>query len=169
MGKDNSAQKDHVDLIIAQWQAERPDLDARPMALVGRTLRAAKVFDREIMRVIGSFDLSFGEFDVLACLLRSGAPYELTPGELLETLMLSSGAMTNRIDRLERSGLVARRPDPDDRRGVRVALTDKGKELIGKAITAHVENEARVLDTLSTKEQETLSSLLRKVLTQFGQ
>ncbi len=161
--------RDHVDGILEQWARERPDLDARPMGVVGRALRLAKVFEREIMRTISTHDLSFGEFDVLAVLLRSGSPYALTPKRLLESLMLSSGALTNRLDGLERDGLVARDPDPDDRRGVIVSLTAAGRKLIRQAVTDHVANEHDMLDDcLSVKEQETLTRLMRKVLVKYA-
>lgn len=162
--------KDRVDTIIEQWRRERPGLEPLlAMEVAGRLLRTAKVFDREIMRVIGAHGLSFGEFDVLACLMRSGSPYELTPGQLLDTMMLTSGAMTNRIDKLEESGLVARRPDPEDRRGVRVRLTARGEKIIARAVTEHVENEKNALDALTTKEQKILAGLLRKLLVKHGQ
>ncbi len=132
--------RDHVDGILEQWARERPELDARPMGVVGRALRCAKIFQREIMRTISTHDLSFGEFDVLAVLLRSGPPYALTPKRLLESLMLSSGALTNRIDGLERAGLVARDPDASDRGGVVVSLTSAGTERIDQAVADHVAN-----------------------------
>lgn len=162
-------ERDHVDKILDQWARERPELDALPMGVVGRALRLAKIFQREIMRAIAAYDLSFGEFDVLAVLLRSGPPYALTPTRLLESLMLSSGALTNRIDGLERAGLVARGSDPSDRRGVVVSLTDAGAQRIGEAVTAHVANEHAMLDDcLSVREQQTLTRLMRKVLAKYG-
>lgn len=163
------AQRDHVDTILEQWTRERPELDSLPMGVVGRTLRLAKVFEREILRTIARYDLTFGEFDVLAVLLRSGPPHALTPTRLLDSLMLSSGALTNRLDRLESAGLIARAPDPTDRRGVVVSLTDAGAARIGEAITAHVANEHSMLDDcLSVREQESLTRIMRKVLVKFG-
>jgi DNA-binding MarR family transcriptional regulator len=108
--------------------------------------------------------LNSGEFDVLASLRRSGTPYQLTPTELFRTLMLSSGAMTNRLDRLEHAGLIVRLPDPSDRRGTLVGLTARGREIADVAVTAHVANEHRLLDTLSAEEQAQLAQLLRKLL-----
>lgn len=161
--------QDRVDVIIEQWRNESPSLEPLlAMEVVGRVLRIAKVFDQEILRVVARHDLNFGEFDVLACLLRSGPPYELTPGQLLETMMLTSGAMTNRVDGLEKAGLVKRKPDPEDRRGVRVGLTGKGKKIIGRAVVEHVENEKNMLDALSETEQRRLAGLLRKLLVKYG-
>lgn len=163
----SSSEKDPVDDILAQWHRERPDLDVSPMGLIGRMTRLASHLRKAIGKTFAEFGLQLGEFDVLATLRRSGAPYQLTPTELFKSMMVSSGTMTNRIDRLEHSGLVERIPDVRDRRGTLIQLTDKGLNLIDEAVTAHVENEHRILSDLSQQEKEALSDLLRKLLLSF--
>lgn len=158
---------DPVDKILAQWQRERPDLDVSPMAIVGRVGRLSKHFDRAIQSTFSEFGLQSGEFDVLATLRRSGRPYQLSPTELFNMLMVSSGTMTHRIDRLEKTELVKRIPDPDDRRGMLITLTDKGFELIEAAVTAHVANEHRILSVLQEPERQSLTRLLRQLLLSF--
>lgn len=154
---------DAVDQILRQWAVERPDLDVSPMGVFGRLSRAARVLDRSLAQTFGRYGLNGGEFDVLAALRRSGEPYSLTPTELYRSMMLSSAAMTNRIDRLEKRGLVDRGPDPDDRRGVKISLTTKGFELVEEAVTAHVEGEQRLLDALSHEERQHLAELLSRL------
>ncbi len=134
------------------------------MAVVGRISRASRYIERALQATYASFDLNTGEFDVLATLRRQGVPYHLSPTELLRALMLSSGAMTNRIDRLEAMELVVRGGDPTDRRGVLVALTAKGQQVVEAALVAHVVSEERLLASLSGPERELLASLLRKLL-----
>jgi DNA-binding MarR family transcriptional regulator len=135
------------------------------MALIGRLSEASQAISRDrLAPLFASFGLQRGEFDVLATLRRSGAPYALTPTALYEATMVTSGAMTARLDRLEKAGLIARAPHPADRRGVLVRLTGKGRELIDEAVTAHVENERRILSGLTAKEQETLIELLEKLI-----
>jgi DNA-binding MarR family transcriptional regulator len=156
---------DRVEAGRAQWARERPDLDPDWQALLGRLTDAGEIIMRDHLNpLFARFDLQPGEFDVLAALRRSGAPFMLSPTALYETAMISSGAMTNRIDRLEKAGLVARQPDPDDRRGKLVALSKKGKTLIDQAIVAHVENEKRVLASLSLAERRALAKLLKKLV-----
>lgn len=155
---------DHVDLVIKQWRDERPDIDPSPMAVIGRLVRLSAIINNELQQVFVKFDLNIGEFDVLATLLRSGKPYALTPNSLFKALMLSSGAMTNRVDRLELKKLVKRTPDPNDRRSIIVSLTPKGLELINKAISDHVHKGDELLTCFSKKEQETMAKLLRKLL-----
>ena len=159
--------RDQVDRILEQWARERPDVDISAIALVGRLRRVARHFELGSEAVHATFGLAGGAFNVLAALRRSGPPYRLSPTELFRALMLSSGAMTNRIDRLEQAGLVARGPDPDDRRGVLVSLTPKGRELIDAAIVAHAENGRRLLGSLTRTEQQVLAGLLRKLLLSF--
>jgi len=135
------------------------------MALIGRLSEASQAISRDrLAPLFASFGLQRGEFDVLATLRRSGAPYALTPTALYEATMVTSGAMTARLDRLEKAGLIARAPHPADRRGVLVRLTGKGRKLIDEAVTAHVENERRILSGLTAKEQETLIELLEKLI-----
>lgn len=158
---------DRVDQILAQWQRERPDLDVSPMGIIGRMGRLAKHLERAIQETFSEFGLNVGEFDVLATLRRSGQPYQLSPTELFNTLMVSSGTMTHRIDRLEQAELVKRIPHPNDRRGTLIELTDKGFNVIEEAVEAHVVNEHRVLSVLEESEREALAQLLRKFLVSF--
>lgn len=159
---------DTIDRILAQWKKERPDLETGPMGLVGRIQRAAAALRPVLDRTHSASGLQGDTFDVLAALRRSGAPYQLSPTDLYREMMLTSGAMTNRIDRLEAAGLVARRADPHDRRGTLVRLTAKGKALVDAAATKHVANEARVLSSLTVREQQQLGDLLRKLLISLG-
>jgi len=160
--------QDRIDQILAQWKRERPDLDMRPMGLVGRIQRAAAALRPRLDDTHGLSGLQGESFDVLASLRRSGSPYQLSPTQLFREMMLTSGAMTNRIDRLEQAGLVSRRPDLKDRRGTLVRLTQKGKTVIDAATTKHVANEERLLSGLSAREQLQLAELLRKVLLSLG-
>jgi len=154
---------DHLDEIEAAWRRERPDVDVAPLVLVGRLLRASVLADAELTRGLAGFDLQPGWFDLLAALRRAGEPYELHPTELMSATMLSSGGMTKRLDRLVEAGLVARRPDPADRRATLVRLTARGRKTIDKALPVHVANEDRLLATLNAKEREALDALLRKL------
>ncbi|MEL6902998.1 MAG: MarR family transcriptional regulator [Cyanobacteria bacterium J06606_4] len=165
--RSRSGEQDAVDDILAQWHKERPDLDVSPMGLIGRTTRLASHLRKAIGKTFSEFGLQPGEFDVLATLRRSGAPYQLTPTALFKSMMVASGTMTNRIDRLEAAELVMRIPDPSDRRGSLIRLTDKGLNLIDEAVTAHVANEHRILAVLNEKERDELVNLLRKLLLSF--
>ncbi|MBN4004195.1 MarR family transcriptional regulator [Nostoc sp. LPT] len=158
---------DPVDKILAQWQRERPDLDVSPMGIIGRMGRLAKHLERALQETFSEFSLNVGEFDVLAALRRSGQPYQLSPTELFNTLMVSSGTMTHRIDRLEQAKLVKRIPDSSDRRGTLIELTDNGFNVIEKAVEAHVVNERRILSVLEESERKALADLLRKLLVSF--
>ncbi len=155
---------DSVDRILEQWKRERPDLDLQAMGVFGRLGRLGVIGSKAIAATLALHELNIGEFDVLAALRRAGAPYRLTPTELAQTLMLSSGAMTNRIDRLEEAKLVERHDDPDDRRGTLVALTRAGLTRVEAAVTEHLENERKLLSPLSRSEQSQLASLLKKWL-----
>lgn len=156
---------DRAATAIAQWRKERPDLDPSPMAVLGRLAEAALLIARDRLEpLFAAFGLGAGEFDVLATLRRSGAPYALTPTALYEATMISSGGMTNRIDRLETAGLAKRRSHPTDRRGALVALTDNGLALIDAAVGAHVDNERAILASLTTREQAELDRLLTKLI-----
>jgi DNA-binding MarR family transcriptional regulator len=160
--------QDRIDQILAQWKRERPDLDTRPMGVIGRIQRATAALRPLLDRTHDLSGLQGESFDVLASLRRAGAPFALSPTRLYREMMLTSGAMTNRIDRLEEAGLVMRRPDPEDRRGTLVRLTTKGKSLIDAATTRHVANEERLLSALTPREQQQLSELLRKLLVALG-
>ena len=154
-----------VDLATLQWRREMPELDLLPMELVGRLGSATRIIARDYLGpFFQSHNLQQGEFDVLATLRRAGAPYRLAPTQLFEALMISSGGMTSRLDRLESAGLIARTPNPEDRRGTLVSLTADGLELMNRIIPLHVENEQRALAALTHDEQETLNALLGKLL-----
>jgi DNA-binding MarR family transcriptional regulator len=158
------AARDGVDEILRQWARERPDLDVSPMAIIGRISRIERIVDPLLASVFRQFGLERWSFDVLATLRRSGHPYELTPTQLFSSLMLTSGAITHRTDELVKAGLVRRTHDPNDRRGVRVRLTDLGLAKINEAVAAHVENEWRMLRHLSRQDRSLLISLLRRFL-----
>ena len=150
---------------IEQWKRERPDLDVSPMGVLGRLNEASSLIARDrLAPLFARFGLQAGEFDVLATLRRSGAAYALTPTALYEATMVTSGAMTNRLDRLEKAGLILRGPHPNDRRGIVVQLTEKGLALIDAAVTAHVANEHEILACLTGAERETLAQLLGKLI-----
>ncbi|MFJ3770260.1 MarR family winged helix-turn-helix transcriptional regulator [Streptomyces sp. NPDC090075] len=151
---------DRVSLIQADWRRERPDVDVAPQAVIGRLHRLADRLTEELCLVYGRYGLGEGEFDVLCALRRAGAPYERAPGELAAHTMVTTGAMTKRINRLEEAGLVTRRRSEDDQRGRIVALTRPGRELIDRAFTDHMRNERRLLDLLTPAEAETLETLL---------
>lgn len=156
---------DRATRAIEQWQRERPDLDVSPMGVIGRLNEASSLIARDrLAPVFARFGLQSGEFDVLATLRRSGAPYALTPTELYEATMVTSGAMTARLDRLEKAGLTQRAPHPTDRRGVVVQLTEKGRELTDEALTAHVANEHEILAGLTREDREMLARLLEKLI-----
>lgn len=151
---------DHVARIQAEWARERPDVDVSPQGVIGRLHRIAAYLTEELNVVYRRHGLSEGEFDVLAALRRAGRPYERAPGELARFTMVTTGAMTKRIDRLEESGLVTRRPATDDGRGRVVALTDAGRSLIDRAFTDHMHNERRLLDALTSAEADQLETIL---------
>lgn len=154
---------DHAQHVVDQWQAERPDLDASPILVIGRIHRLAIALDVELLKVYAAHGLGDGDFDVLATLRRSGAPYELTPSELVQQTMVTSGAVSKRLDRLEGAGLVERRVSEGDRRSRIVALTKAGRTLVDRAVPEHLANEARLLAALSEGERTQLSSLLGKL------
>lgn len=160
---------DHVARIQAEWARERPDLDVRPQGVIGRLHRLAGHLTEQLCVVYRRFGLAEGEFDVLATLRRAGPPYERAPGELAQFTMVTTGAMTKRLDRLERDGLVTRRRSAADGRGRVVALTTAGQELIDRAFTEHMANEHRLLGELTAEEAAALESLLTRWLTRFEQ
>jgi DNA-binding MarR family transcriptional regulator len=162
--------EDAVDRILGQWHRERPDLadELWPIGLVGRVQRLNRVLERELKAFFAERDLEMWESDVLLTLRRAGAPYALTPGALLKAAMITSGAMTNRIDRLEAKGLVERSAGPEDRRSVRVQLTPRAHELIDEYFATHLANEARLFAGLTADERKQLAALLRTALHALG-
>ncbi|MFF4234377.1 MarR family winged helix-turn-helix transcriptional regulator [Actinomadura geliboluensis] len=159
---------DAVDAILAQWGRERPDVDVSPMGVIGRISRAQLLLGRELKRFFAERGLESWEFDVLATLRRHGVPYELTAGELLTAAMVTSGAITNRIDRMEAKGLVERVRDTGDRRSVRIRLTPRGLETVEELVAEHAANEDRLLAALDPAERERLAGALRTLLESLG-
>ncbi|MEV6193084.1 MarR family transcriptional regulator [Streptomyces sp. NPDC051920] len=158
--REHGESQDRVARIQAEWRRERPDVDITPQGVIGRLHRLADRLTEELRLVYDRYGLSEGEFDVLCALRRAGEPYERAPGELAAHTMVTTGAMTKRIDRLERAGLVTRRRSDDDQRGRIVALTEPGRELIDRAFTDHMRNERHLLDALTAAEAGSLEALL---------
>jgi DNA-binding MarR family transcriptional regulator len=158
---------DHVGRIQRQWERERPDLDVTPQGVFGRLHRLADRLREELEVEFRRHGLGEGEFDVLAALRRAGEPYELAPGELARHTMVTTGAATKRIDRLEAAGLVSRRVSTEDARGRVIALTAAGKRVIDEAFTAHIANEHRLLAPLTDRDRSALERLLAKWLGAF--
>jgi DNA-binding MarR family transcriptional regulator len=156
--------RDDVDEVIAQWRRERPDLNVSPVAVIGRLSKLARRLEIEFGQGLAAFGISEGEFDVLCALRRVGSPYRLTPSELVETVMISAAGMTKRLDGLERAGLIKREAAPADRRSMPVALTSRGRRLIDRALTAHLEDEHRLLERLSAKDRKELATLLSRLI-----
>jgi DNA-binding MarR family transcriptional regulator len=156
-------ERDGVDRILEQWRQERPDLDPSPIGIVGRVSRLARELEARLEPVYKAHGLEPGWHDLLATLRRTGPPYRLRPTDLTESLMLTSSGTTKRLDRLEQAGLVAREPDPGDRRGTLISLTPAGHELIDSVTEAHLANERRLLSALDESEQRDLADLLRKL------
>lgn len=152
---------DHVDRIIVQWNKARPDLDVGPMETIGRLSRVTAQLRNEMEKTWKIHGLNAASFDVLATLRRSGKPEGLSPGELLELTMVTSGTMTNRIDRLVKSGYVERVPNSEDKRGFIIRLTESGLKTIDKAVGDHVETQHRLLKGISSTQLETMNQLLK--------
>ncbi|KPN78618.1 MAG: MarR family transcriptional regulator [Shewanella xiamenensis] len=159
--------EDGLDKILGQWRAEGVTEDLVPMAVLGRIARLTKYMENAIALCHGEFCLGQGEFDVLATLRRSGKPYTLSPSQLYQSMMLSSGAMTSRLDRLENKGLIAREHCKEDRRAVHVSLTSAGKALIEAALPKHIQCQSALLSGVPTAERVALQQILKHWLTQF--
>jgi DNA-binding MarR family transcriptional regulator len=160
--------RDEVDELTEAWARERPDLDLGAVGVFSRISRLAHHLDRARRAAFTAHEIESWEFDVLAALRRAGAPYELSPGRLLRATLVTSGTMTNRVDRLADRGFVERHPDPDDRRGVIVRLTREGKAAVDGAFTALIVAEKALLAELPAADQKTLAGLLRRLLAPFG-
>ncbi|HOT34715.1 MAG TPA: MarR family transcriptional regulator [Rhodoglobus sp.] len=158
---------DEVDRIVDAWSRERPDLDFSPLQVLSRVGRLARHLERARRTAFAASDLELWEFDVLSALRRAGKPYQLSPKALLQQTLVSSGTMTNRIDRLVTRKLVERRTDPNDGRGILVVMTPEGRERVDAAIRTLLAAESELLDRLSAPDQERLSSLLRKLSLDF--
>ena len=159
--------RDEVDDLVAGWRAERPDLDVAPMQVMSRLSRLARHLDRARRAAFAAHDLEPWEFDVLSALRRQGPPYQLSPGALLRATLVTSGTMTNRIDRLAAAGLVSRRRDPQDKRGVLVALTERGQSAADAALEGLLARERELLTGLDASQQGELAGLLRLLLAPF--
>jgi len=161
--------RDEVDDLVAAWRQERPDLDVEPLAVLSRVSRLARHLDIARRGAFAAHGLESWEFDVLSALRRSGPPYQLTPGVLLRATLVTSGTMTNRIDRLAEAGLVHREPDPRDRRGVLVTLTERGRAAVDAAFTDLLEREQALLSSLGPEQRRVLADLLRVMLVPFDE
>ncbi|NLT29402.1 MAG: MarR family transcriptional regulator [Propionibacterium sp.] len=158
---------DEVDALVADWVRERPDLNTKPLLIFSRITRIAVLLDRARQSAFTDHGVTGWEFDVLAALRRSGHPYRLTPGQLLRETMVTSGTMTTRVDRLTERGLVERLPDPSDRRGVLVAMTEQGRLVVDGALDALVTAEEEILAGLDTADRQELAALLRRLSAAF--
>ncbi|WP_308250380.1 MarR family winged helix-turn-helix transcriptional regulator [Sphaerisporangium fuscum] len=160
--------EDAIDMLMAQWRRERPDLDFWPVGIVGRVTRLSTILQKEFREFFARHGLEKGEWDVITLLRRSGSPYELTAGALQKETMVTSGAITNRIDRMEAKELVERIRDTADRRSVIVRLTRRGVEVCDEVIALHMANEARMLAALDETDRDQLVGLLRRVMVGIG-
>lgn len=154
---------DHVDRIVAQWRLERPDLDSTPMAVIGRLSRASAAVDARLAATFAAHDVDASTFDVLATLARQGPPYRITPAELAASSMITSSAVAQRLNRLDKLGLVTREPHPDDGRGKFVQITMAGRELLDKVLPDHLATEEAILEPLSAHDRNMLAQLLAKL------
>ena len=158
---------DEVDQLVQAWRRERPDLDVSPLEVLSRVTRLARHLDIARKAAFSDVGLEIWEFDVLAALRRAGDPYALSPGQLGSQTMVTSGTITNRVDRLEERGLVRRERDPNDRRGVKVVLTDEGRTVVDEALTDLLDRERQLLEDLSANEQKSLANMLRTLVGPF--
>lgn len=161
-------QHDYLDELIAQWRRQRPAVDVAPMGVIGRISRLSRLLERQIEDLFAAHGLQGGRFDVLAALVRAGEPHRLTPTQLYNSLLVSSGAITNRIDRLVEEGLVTRGSNASDKRSMPVQLTETGRDRLDEALIAHVKNEEELLAALDPRERELLAQLLRRWLIVLG-
>ena len=162
-----SAPGDDVDAIVDAWRRERPDLDVSPLQVLSRVSRLARRLDLDRAQAFAQHNLEGWEFDVLSALRRAGRPYQLSPGQLVRQTLVTSGTMTNRVDRLTRRGLVERSADPTDRRGVIVRLTEEGQRTVDAAMADLLDRERELLGELPLEDREDLAGLLRRLLSPF--
>lgn len=160
---------DEVDRIVDAWSRERPDLDFAPLQVLSRVGRLSRHLERARRAAFSASELEPWEFDVLSAIRRAGSPYQLSPKSLLQQTLVSSGTMTNRIDRLVERRLVERRTDPHDGRGILVVMTEEGRERVDSAISLLLNEEAQLLAGLTKHDQERLSGLLRRLSLDFDQ
>ncbi|PDO88254.1 MarR family transcriptional regulator [Kosakonia pseudosacchari] len=159
--------QDHIDFVVSQWDSAMPELDVSSMKIFGRMLRVMKHLATMRAQALEPFGFRDGEFDVLATLRRAGAPYCLSPTQLYRSLLVTSGAMTNRLNHLEEQGLIERINDPNDKRSTLVSLTSHGQERIEQALIVHTATQNTILANLSAEQREQLESLLRQLLLTF--
>jgi DNA-binding MarR family transcriptional regulator len=157
---------DNVQRKIKQWGKQMPDLNTQPMAIADRLQHVAKHIDDELNCTLKQYKLSDAGFEVLSTLLRAGPPYSLSPGQLLEQMLITSGTMTTRIDKLEKKGLVKRKSKKDDKRGVSVKLTKKGLKLVEEVIVEYTLTQKRIVSVFDEQEQKTFIALLTKYISQ---
>ena len=167
MNENDTKNGDAVDAIKRQWRAERPDLNLEAMGIFGRLKRCSTLMTDRLDNTFAKFDLNYWEFDVLATLRRSGAPYTLAPTELFSIMMITSGTMTHRMKRLEARGLIERLPNPDDARSQLVKLSQTGFDIINKTATAHVDNMENMLSGMSDTQKKELDNKLTELLAIF--
>lgn len=158
-----------MDRVVEAWASERPDVDPSPIQIIGRVSRLSRQIDQRLKTVFNQHGLEAWEYDLLASLRRVGPPYELTAGAILEASMITSGAVTNRIDRLEERGYVKRQPALGDKRFVRVRLTPAGRKVMDAALVDHLANESAILEPLTDAERRQLAKLLRKLQAHLGE
>lgn len=158
------SESDRIGRLVGQWAAERPELDLETMDQVARLTRVAQLINGRIEEFAASFGVHRGEGDVLFTLRRAGPPFRLSPTKLAASALITSGTMTNRLDRLENRGLIKRLPNPNDRRSLDVELTAEGKRLVDEAIGAHVANEREMLSVLSNRDRADLARITRKLI-----
>ncbi|NBE54081.1 MarR family winged helix-turn-helix transcriptional regulator [Streptomyces boluensis] len=164
----DEAAGDAVEAVLDQWRRECPELDFSPVGVVGRIMRLSRLWDKEIKGFLAQHGLEPGEFDILSTLRRSGAPYELTAGTFLKASLVTTGAITLRVDRMAAKNLVTRVPDAVDRRSVRIRLTPEGLEVIDRVLPLHLANEARLLRGLDADGRTELAATLAELLTSYG-
>lgn len=161
--RDANVQGALMDTILAQWRRERPDIDPSPMAVCGDVWRASERLRQGVAANLSGYGLDLAGFDVLLTLRRQGRGGSLSPSDLAKEMMLSTSAMTNRLDRLEKRGLIERKNDPDDRRSLKIVLSDEGFALADELVVSHVETEERLLAALTDEERDHLRTLLNKI------
>ncbi len=169
MGQLTGEERDEVDDLVAAWRHQRPDLDVAPLQVLSRVSRLARHLDIARRSAFAAHGLESWEFDVLSALRRAGPPFQLTPGALLRATLVTSGTMTNRVDRLAAAGLVTREPDPRDRRGVLVTLSERGKDVVDASFTDLLDREQALLARLGPEQRHVLAGLLRTLLVPFDE
>ncbi len=159
--------KDFIDQLMQRWLTQRPELDVRPIAVIGRAIRIADVLKRELKALLQPYGLEVWEFDILATLRWGSDKAGMTPTELMDVVMATSGTMTHRLDRLEKAGFVRRVPNPDDRRSVRIQLAERGIEVVERSLTAHIASAEKAVSEISQSEQQQTACVLKRILAQI--